>query len=199
MILARVLAVPGIEHGFGTRHTPFDQDRAATLKQIHSNRVLISNHPGVAGEGDALITARPGLAIAIKTADCLPILLADPTNQVIAAVHAGWRGTDARIVEKTIRVMRERFGTEPRKLIAAIGPGIGMCCYEVGDDVARRFGLERRGKVDLARANREQLTACGVERMETIARCTQCEPDVFYSYRREAGEAGRMLSYLMLR
>lgn len=199
MIVSEILSVPGIEHGFGTRHTPYNQDLAATLKQIHSNRVWIADRPGVAGEGDALVTATPGVPLAIRTADCLPILLADPENLVIAAVHAGWRGTVERIAGEAIRVMREKFGTDPRKLRAAIGPGIGLCCYEVGDDVARRFGLERRGKVDLARANRDQLAWCGVERIETIARCTQCEPDVFFSYRREAGEAGRMVSWIMLR
>ena len=130
----------------------------ATLRQVHSNRVLATGQPGLAGDADALVTRTPGLALSIRTADCYPILIADPRTRSIAAIHAGWRGSASRIVAETIRKMR----SHPEDLHAAIGPGIGVCCYEVGDEVARKFGLEGRGKIDLAAVNRLQLIESGV-------------------------------------
>ena len=95
--------------------------------------------PGEPCKGDASITNRPGLLLAIQTADCVPILLVDPKKRAIAAIHAGWRGTLARIAAKTIGKMQMHFGTNPRDLLAAIGPSIGPCCYEVGTEVATQF------------------------------------------------------------
>jgi YfiH family protein len=89
--------------------------------------------------GDALITDAPGILLSVRVADCLPILLADPRQHAVAAVHAGWRGTLARIVEKTVGVMRQVFGSDPRDLMAAVGPGIRACCYEVGPEVVEAF------------------------------------------------------------
>ncbi len=198
LTLERFGELPGIEHGFGTRHDHIDQHGMASLRQIHSNRVLIAERPGCAGGGDALITQTPGLALSIRTADCFPILLADPRAGVVAAIHAGWRGTAAGIVQETVRRMRAQFGTDAADLFAAIGPGIGACCYEVGDEVARRFGLRGKGKIDLAEANRAQLIECGVKagRIKSIGRCTFCEPGIFFSYRREGEKAGRMVSFI---
>jgi hypothetical protein len=164
----------------------------ATLRQIHSNRVLAIDRPGPAGEGDALITCTRGLILSIKTADCYPILIADPRTLSIAAIHAGWRGTAGRIVAETAARMQADFGASPRDLHAAIGPGIGVCCYEVGEEVARHFeclpadslpdgtaivtertkteitrageqsGSPARRKIDLAAINRRQLIESGV-------------------------------------
>lgn len=89
--------------------------------------------------GDALVTATPGLALTVVTADCLPVLLADPKRGVVAAIHAGWRGTLRRIVEKTVGVMRQRFAVDPAQVIAAFGPSIQVCCYEVGEEVMEEF------------------------------------------------------------
>ena len=111
-----------------------------TLKQFHSDVIhLFDSAPSDPCRGDASITNRPGLLLAIQTADCVPILLVDPKKRAIAAIHAGWRGTLARIASKTIGKMQMHFGTNPRNLLAAIGPSIGPCCYEVGTEVATQF------------------------------------------------------------
>jgi len=111
-----------------------------TLKQFHSDVIHLLDTPSIDPcRGDASITNRPGLLLAIQTADCVPILLADPKKRAIAAIHAGWRGTLARIAAKTIGKMQMHFGTNPRDLLAAIGPSIGPCCYEVGTEVATQF------------------------------------------------------------
>ena len=113
------------------------------LSQIHSDIIHVIDHaPEQPLQGDALITATPGLLIAVQTADCIPILLADPEHRVVAAIHAGWRGTLKRIAEKTVGRMRMFFGTRPEKIISAVGPGIGRCCYEVGPEVAKEFGSQ---------------------------------------------------------
>jgi len=166
----------------------------AALKQIHSNRVLIATETGSAGEGDALISDR--VKVSIRTADCLPILVADPRRKAVAAIHAGWRGTAAGIVGAAIDLMRAEFGTDPQDLLAAIGPGIGVCCYEVGEEVARQFGRDTAGCIDLAEANRNQLIAAGVKQIDVLAHCTFCEADQFHSFRRDKDRAGRMISYI---
>lgn len=111
-----------------------------TLKQIHSDVIhIFDSAPSDTCHGDAAITNRPGLLLAVQTADCVPILLTDPKKHAIAAIHAGWRGTLARIAAKTIGTMQMHFGTKPADLLAAIGPCIGPCCYEVGTEVATQF------------------------------------------------------------
>ena len=111
-----------------------------TVKQIHSAVIhLVKQPPGQPQRGDGLITQTPGLLLGIQIADCLPVLLADPDHRADGIFHAGWRGTLARIVEKGVGEMRQHFGSEPGRLQAAIGPGIGVCCYEVGEEVAREF------------------------------------------------------------
>jgi YfiH family protein len=114
--------------------------RLIALKQFHSDIILLFDTPSTDPcRGDASITNRPGLLLAIQTADCVPILLVDPKKRAIAAIHAGWRGTLARIAAKTIGKMQMHFGTKPADLLAAIGPCIGPCCYEVGTEVATQF------------------------------------------------------------
>jgi YfiH family protein len=111
-----------------------------SLKQFHSDVIhLFDSAPSAPCRGDASITNRPGLLLAVQTADCVPILLVDPQKRAIAAIHAGWRGTLARIAAKTIGALQMQFGTNPRDLLAAIGPSIGPCCYEVGTEVATQF------------------------------------------------------------
>ncbi len=111
-----------------------------TLKQFHSDVIhLFDTASTDPCRGDASITNRPGLLLSIQTADCVPILLVDPKKRAIAAIHAGWRGTLARIAAKTIGKMQMHFGTNPADLLAAIGPSIGPCCYEVGTEVATQF------------------------------------------------------------
>ena len=112
---------------------------AATLKQIHSGIVHVVEGAEERLTGDALVTATPGLALAVETADCLPVLLADPEHHAVAAVHAGWRGTLQRIAEKTVGVMRRQFGANPGRLVAALGPAIHACCYGVGPEVLEQY------------------------------------------------------------
>jgi YfiH family protein len=118
--------------------------RAIALRQIHSDIVHVVNvvnlRPSAeAPRGDALITNQPGLLLVVQTADCVPILLADKKHHAIAAIHSGWRGTLQRIAEKALGRMQMEFGTRPQDVVAALGPGIGQCCFEVGPEVAAEF------------------------------------------------------------
>jgi purine-nucleoside/S-methyl-5'-thioadenosine phosphorylase / adenosine deaminase len=192
--------LPWLEHGFGTRESHLDQAGMASLKQIHSNLSLLGVQPGCAGEGDALVTRTPGVAVSVRTADCFPILLADPEAHTVAAIHAGWRGTATGVVGTSLERMRREFGTDPANVYAAIGPGIGRCCYEVGVEVARQFGMPERGNLDLAVENRNQLIAAGLQpdRIEIVGGCTFCHPALFFSWRRDHERAGRMISFIRI-
>jgi YfiH family protein len=173
----------------------------ATLKQIHSSLSLVADRPeGCVGEGDALLTCRPDVTVSVRTADCFPILMADMHHHVVAAVHAGWRGTADGVAVKALQKMAAEFGTHPEDVIAAIGPGIGPCCYQVGEEVACRFGLAQAGRIDLAVENVRQLTNHGVPRasISVAGVCTFCNPAQFYSFRRDRESAGRMISYIRL-
>ncbi len=111
-----------------------------TVKQIHSAIIhRVEAGTVLSPRGDGLITSQPGILLGIKIADCLPVLIVDPERRAIGAFHAGWRGTAQRIVEKGVGEMRKHFGSDPAKLLAAIGPGIGSCCYEIGDEVEHEF------------------------------------------------------------
>lgn len=163
---------------------------------------------------DALTTRAPGILLAVKSADCVPLLLGDARTGACAAVHAGWRGTVARIVERTIERMRAEYGTRAEELRAAIGPAAGACCYEVGAEVIEAFRenfrdadslfqptREGHALIDLQRANRNQLVQSGVplERIHIAPFCTMCRTDLFFSYRREKsvfGRVGRLMSVI---
>jgi polyphenol oxidase len=198
-----------LEHGFGTRlsDVPALFPKLATLKQIHSAAcVQAAGRSGVLGEGDALLENSPGSVVAVRTADCIPILLVDERRRAVAAVHAGWRGTAARIVPNAVASMGRLFGTGVGDLHAAIGPGIGKCCYVVGAEVAARFERQEPGgqgsaHIDLAGENRRQLEEVGVtpERIYASNLCTMCRPEEFHSFRRDQEAAGRMHSFAGIR
>jgi YfiH family protein len=199
-----------LEHGFGTRLAEIDQDKMVSLRQVHSSLVLVvRGATGCAGQGDALVSSDPGLPLSIRTADCLPILMADPLTRTVAAVHAGWRGSAAGIATATLARMRDKFGTHPADVQVAIGPGIGPCCYEVGPEVLAQFGQSRAtprsesaaGHLDLSAANRRELERAGVPsaNIESLGMCTSCDAERFYSWRREGDRAGRMVSFIGLR
>ena len=197
-------ALPWLIHGFGTRQSDIPSwfENLATVKQIHSATVVnAEGRCGILGEGDALLEDRPGSVIAIKTADCMPILLVDERHRAVAAVHAGWRGTAARIIAAAVDGMRARFDTLPGDLHAAIGPGIGKCCYEVGPEVAARFGGQGRAHISLSDANGAQLLAAGVtpERIYASNLCTMCLAEEFHSFRRDGEAAGRLYSFAGIR
>jgi YfiH family protein len=180
------------------------------LKQVHSGIVREMNDTMAAGdpvEGDAAITALHGALLGVQTADCVPILIADAQARCVAAIHAGWRGTAAGITERTVERLGEKFGVKPADLTASIGPYIGKCCFEVGEEVVDAIddpdAFERRNDwlkphVDLGLANLNQLLHSGLnsERIEVSSLCTRCRSDLFFSYRGEGDSTGRMLSVI---
>ena len=197
---------PWLVHGFGTRWSSSygDCHNLATLHQIHSASVVAAaGRSGCLGEGDALLENTPGRLVGVKTADCIPLLMVDPVQRAVAAVHAGWRGTAQKIAAKAVAAMNDWFSTRPHDLYVAIGPGIGKCCYEVGPEVAREFveydsvlrNSTQPAFLDLGEFNRRQLTAVGVDpsRIYQAGICTKCSPDL-HSYRRDKDQAGRMVS-----
>ncbi len=196
---------PWLEHGFGTRSSRLPRD-LITLRQVHSDIAIHADgRCGRIGEGDALIADSPGRLVAVKTADCLPVLLVDAGRRRVAAVHAGWRGAVQRIAPKTMAAM----GANPHDVHVALGPAIGPCCFEVGPEVASQFqdlfpertDLERKTTIDLAEANRRQLIAAGVpnSQIHRSELCTVCGAAEFFSWRREREHTGRMYSWIGIR
>ena len=168
-------------------------------KQVHSDFVINGNEFTPGREADAVISANPSHLLSILTADCVPILLYHPDG-IVAAVHAGWRGLYSDIISKTLAQM-------PPHPIAVVGPAIGPCCYEVGEDLAARFASKMRnhlvtysgGKpyLNLPGIAVEQLQNGGVEEIEAAQLCTSCHHDLFFSYRRD-GSSGRQMSFIGL-
>ncbi len=156
---------------------------------------------------DALMTNIPGVPLAVFSADCVPVILLDTKNRAIALVHSGWRGTVLRICEKTVLKMEEEFSSKPEDIIAAIGPSIRVCHFEVGDDVAEIFKnefsddvLEKHEKyhVNMQKAVYKTLSDCGVKRIDDSMICTCCRPDLFYSHRIMGNERGVMAAVMEL-
>ncbi len=177
----------------------------ATARQVHSATVLEAAGAGACGTGDALVTDRRRLALSVVTADCVPVLLVG--GEGIAAVHAGWRGIVAGVVGATCARLRAAGAPDPGGWRAWIGPAIGVECYEVSAEVAAQVVTasapevvrERPGArphVDLVGAVRAQLAAAGVGRVEAVAACTRCRPDLLWSYRRDGSGAGRNLAFI---
>ncbi|HUB07989.1 MAG TPA: polyphenol oxidase family protein [Myxococcales bacterium] len=216
-LTARVLAEAGVPHAFSTAEAGDMKDPAAraawlaavapglplaTAKQVHGARAVWGD-AAAAPEADALL-ARRGLAVGVFTADCVPILLADPAAGLAAAVHAGWRGTIAETAVTAVRALVEA-GARVAELRAALGPHIRPCCYEVSEELAARFAA-RFGRavvtrtptphLDLGAANRALLAELGLAaaHVETLAACTACaRAPAFFSYRREKELSDRML------
>ncbi|MDR3751636.1 MAG: peptidoglycan editing factor PgeF [Terracidiphilus sp.] len=213
-----------------------------TLRQFHSNVLVVATAADAGRErpwkADGLITDEPGLLLGIQTADCIPVLVADRKRRVVAAFHAGWRGTVKRIVETGVGRMRLEFGCRPEDMVAAIGPGIGACCYSVGEEVLSSFEsqfmyarelfhevesadvvrnkypmlfLTQRAPghspmgpslhLDLVEANRRQLLDAGLKpgSIQSVGGCTNCQTELFFSYRASQGRAGRMMSVIGMR
>jgi YfiH family protein len=162
-------------------------------RQVHGTRVLAldgATDDGAIADADGVATAARGIATLVLTADCLPVALATP--KAVAMVHAGWRGLADGVLEEGVRAVRALGGDGP--LHAAIGPGAGGCCYEVGDDVAARFAEagRRAGRtIDLKAIAAQRLRDAGAVEVLDVGRCTMCEPDVFFSHRASGGLTGR--------
>ena len=190
-----------------------------TLRQVHGNRVMVlteaSDPQLVRGTlADGWITNCPALPVAVVTADCFPVVLVAPSVPAVGIVHAGRKGTAARVVPTAITCMCQAFDVPPEAVLAAIGPGIGRCCYEVDDASAEPFltqftshaAVVRPGRpghlyLDLQQAILLQLRAAGVSSTQVWPAdlCTACHPRWFYSYRREGPRSGRMLNVVMIR
>jgi len=183
----------------------------ARVRQVHGCRVVEADaEPGAAPgeEADAVISAISGVAASVAVADCVPVLIADPRSGSAAAVHAGWRGTLARVAAEGVRALVTRHGARPSDLLAVIGPSIGPCCFEVSRELAARFrdelgaatGNPRNigSRADLWLANEQVLKGAGLvrRRIEVLGRCTSCEGDVFFSHRRDQGRTGRHLAFI---
>jgi YfiH family protein len=185
----------------------------ATCRQVHSSIVRAvradSDVCDDKTECDAVTTERPGVLLGIKTADCVPVLVADRRTGAVAAVHAGWRGAASRIVERAFASMMALWATQRDDAVAAIGPSVCAACYEVGPEVLARFRDEfpyakrlisnthgEKGHLDLKTACAIQLELCGLspEQVFVSDACTICSNDLFPSFRKEGLKAGRMLS-----
>lgn len=178
-----------------------------TARQCHGDALLRCHGPGTAhdAEADILLADSADTAVAVRTADCVPILLADPRRRRLAAVHAGWRGTALTVVARAVAAMRAD-GSRPDEMLAAIGPSIGPCCYAIGPDTADRLGYPEPADAfrhvddsihaDLGRLNARQLIACGIPEaaIEHHAICTACHPETLFSHRRDRGRTGRHLA-----
>lgn len=194
------------------------------LDQVHGCATLVvesdARRPEENPRADALVSDRADVALAVKAADCVPVLLADRDGRAVAAIHAGWRGAAQGIVMSAVATLEARFAIAPAAIVAAIGPSIGACCYQVGPEVRAGFaasapapltsdGIDRwfapgagdRLQLDLWQANRDQLAAAGVpaSSIHVAGLCTACHVDRFFSYRREGKRAGRLLAAIRRR
>lgn len=177
-------------------------------EQPHGAKVRVvgnKNGSGFIPGCDGLITREENLALAVLTADCLPIFLYDPENKAVGIGHAGWQGTRAGIAGELLRSMEKELGTAASHLHIGFGPSIRKCCYEVGDAFLMYFphSLIRRGEkcyLDLAGENKRQLVECGADasRIFDSEKCTSCSGDSFFSYRREGGKVGRTISIIAM-
>jgi YfiH family protein len=184
---------------------------AAFLKQVHGAAVIHASSGGLAGNADAILTVTPGLPIAVFSADCVPLLLYDPDGRRLAAAHAGWRGTVQSVTRAAVEAL-VAAGGRPESFLAAVGPSIGPCCYEVDKPVIAQLDQAFTGRwgawvksvgpgkwmLDLWAANEEQLREAGIrgDRISNPRLCTGCRTDLFYSYRR--GKMGRLVSIAAL-
>jgi hypothetical protein len=193
-------------------HLKIDRSNLVFSDQVHGTEILQALEPGGYKGFDAIISDRPGLYLCIFTADCFPVLVYDSRNRAAGAIHAGWKGTAGQIVLSTLKYMRDVFRTRPEDCFAYVGTGISAEHYEVGEEVARHFSDSyltpsstadadsHSHLLDLAGANMDQLRSFGipVSQIECSRYCSSRNNALFYSYRRDGGRTGRMLSMIGL-
>ena len=200
--------------------------RVAALTQVHGASAMVIHRgsmlPDKAPEADILVSDDPAVAVAVRAADCVPILMVDRESRAVAAVHAGWRGTAARAAVAALNTMEREFGTQPQNVVAAIGPSIGPCCYQVGSDLVDAFAAARHERylidrwfstpgpgsgrrsplrLNVAGANSDQLILAGVppDQIHDVGLCTAMHLDVLTSYRAEKEHAGRIAGVIRSR
>ena len=219
VIRAGVLSGLGERAGFTTRSLaetcPLPHEAVFGLTQVHSSTIVEIDGSHVPQEvrrleADGLVTARPATVLAIRVADCVPVLLSTPDGRAVAALHAGWRGLAGGILESGVQSLCRISGMEPDRLLAAAGPAIGPCCYEVDAETGRRIAARAprgvlaephaEGKVmaDLWQAALGQLHAAGLDPgcTEAVRTCTRCHPDILHSYRRDGPRSGRQIGFI---
>jgi YfiH family protein len=192
----------------------FAIDRLQVTKHVHGTRVwIVGDETPDPPEFDVLVTARAGDTLGAFAADCIPIVFVDPVARVVAAAHAGWRGTVAGVAVNAVRAMGERFGAKPEDVRVALGPSIGPCCFEVGEEVVDAFraalpdvaGLvvdgPKKHHIDLRVATRTLLERGGVrpEHIDDEPPCTRCDGERFFSFRRDGQEGGVHMGFVGLR
>ncbi len=203
---------------FGTR-----LEAVVSAQQVHGVNVAVvdDRHAGCGAfseetaipDTDGIVTARPGLLLATFYADCVPIFILDPLNKVIGSVHAGWKGTAARVGARAIEIMEDTFNSDPGRCLVGIGPSIGPCCYEVDEQVIGAFRSEfdwwqeilwpvtsEKSRLDLWKANLKILLEAGIDpdNVELAHMCSCCNQNLFFSYRGSRGNTGRMGAIIML-
>ncbi|MBU8891538.1 MAG: peptidoglycan editing factor PgeF [Bacteroidales bacterium] len=193
----------------------FEKSHMVSPKQTHSKNIgIVKSGHDIFPDTDALVTNVPGICIFIRTADCVPILLFDPVEKVVAAIHSGWKSTIQKVAKHTVRIMQKEFGTNPKNIIAGIGPSIGPKVYEVGPEVIeifyRSFGRNRnvtpinnsdKGLLNLWEVNKQILVDCGIpeNQIEVAEMCTFSNPELFYSARRDKNKTGRLATGIVLK
>ncbi len=205
------------EHGVVTAAEP-DYPVVVSVRQVHGADVLVIDRPLTVGEHfrdgwDAIITNQARMLLTVRTADCVPVLVADASCGLVGAVHAGWRGAVRGIVANTVRAMVERFGAGLASLHVAIGPSVGPCCYEVDTPVLEQLPTDlpdaatvlvptgpRTGRLDLKALIRGQALSLGIaaDRIHMMDICTMCRADLLFSYRRDGVGHGTMVNGIML-
>ncbi len=183
-----------------------NESNLASSYQVHGSEILIAHEPQRTTGYDAVITNKVNLFVAVTIADCTPVLIYDKRTHALAAIHAGWRGTAAKIVERTLNEMQKSFGTNGADCFAYIGTCISKNAFEVGNEVAEQFDeafvhfneTKQKHYVDLKAANLQQLQGFGIPitQIEIAETCTVLNNDSYFSYRKENGKTGRMLAVI---
>ncbi|KMT21421.1 peptidoglycan editing factor PgeF [Clostridium cylindrosporum] len=196
-----------IEENFNIICSSLNMNKSiAYLNQEHGTKVYVvdkDNYDDIVGKkGDAIITSQKNIPIGVFTADCVPILLYDKKQKVAAAIHAGWRGVEGRILTETLNVMKFKFQSCVEDVVCAIGPAIGPCCFEVSRDVADKFTfvftVDDSIYVDLLKEVYSEAKDLNIleENIDVLGKCTVCSDSLFHSYRREKGKTGRIGSFI---
>ncbi len=194
-------------------------DDTVSLYQIHSDIVIEIKKCNVIStigrfiydQGDALVTDDPGIALITYHADCIPVYFLDVKKRVVGLAHSGWKGTASQIAVKTVEKMQALYNSRPCDIMAAVGPGIDFCCFETGKEVFDVFHNQlayekvffkklpnEKYQIDLKGIIKNQLKSKGLQDIEMSSSCTMCQEDLFFSYRRDKGDTGRMAAILQL-